>query len=278
MIISPEEAHDGLIMKGILDHYHESLESFDESRIVGIFCQGSQNYGLDYEGSDIDTKLIVLPSFEDIAFNKQPVSTTHIRVNSEHIDFKDLRLYLQTFRKQNINFLEILFTPYYIINPEYASEWNRLIAAREEIAHLSPYRAVKAMYGMAQEKYHAMQHSYPSQKEVIEEYGYSPKQLHHLARIEEFLTRYVAGESYENCLHSNHLGYLLEIKKGKFDLDKALDMANTTLERVVNIANKFCSTHKDEAKPEVIQLLDSVQYNIMEHAISLEFKYKGVYN
>ena len=32
---------------------------FDENSIVGIFLQGSQNYGLDYEGSDIDTKLII---------------------------------------------------------------------------------------------------------------------------------------------------------------------------------------------------------------------------
>lgn len=32
---------------------------------VGLFLQGSQNYDLDYEGSDIDTKVIVLPSFTD---------------------------------------------------------------------------------------------------------------------------------------------------------------------------------------------------------------------
>lgn len=30
---------------------------------VGLFLQGSQNYNLDYEGSDIDTKAIMLPSF-----------------------------------------------------------------------------------------------------------------------------------------------------------------------------------------------------------------------
>lgn len=32
---------------------------------VGLFLQGSQNYNLDYEGSDIDTKAIMLPSFSD---------------------------------------------------------------------------------------------------------------------------------------------------------------------------------------------------------------------
>ena len=96
---------DEWIMDRVREHYNEALEYFPEDRIVGIFYQGSGNYGLDYEGSDVDTKLIVTPTFEDIAMNKKAVSTTHIRENEEHIDFKDIRLYIQTFRKQNLNFL-----------------------------------------------------------------------------------------------------------------------------------------------------------------------------
>ena len=67
---------DEWIMARLAEHYEEAKQYFDESRIVGIFIQGSQNYGLDYEGSDIDTKLIVVPTFEEIAFNKKPHSTT----------------------------------------------------------------------------------------------------------------------------------------------------------------------------------------------------------
>ena len=130
---------DKYIMSKINDHYQESLKYFPESQIVGIFCQGSPNYGLDTEESDVDTKLIVLPKFEDIVFNKQPVSTTHIRENDEHIDFKDLKLYIQTFRKQNINFLEILFTDFKILNNEYEKFWNVLVENREAIARYNPY-------------------------------------------------------------------------------------------------------------------------------------------
>ena len=39
---------------------------------VGLFLQGSQNYNLDYEGSDIDTKAIMLPSFSDFVLNAKP--------------------------------------------------------------------------------------------------------------------------------------------------------------------------------------------------------------
>ena len=152
-IVTPKEIRYGLIMKRVQDHYNEALKYFPEEQIVGVFLQGSQNYELDYENSDVDTKLIVVPTFKDVALNRKPVSTTHIRANEEHIDFKDIRLYMETFRKQNLNFLEILFTDFYWINPLYEHEWNRLVAMRENIAHMNPGRAVMSMKGLAQTKY-----------------------------------------------------------------------------------------------------------------------------
>ena len=185
----------------VREHYKEALDYFEKDQIVGIFLQGSQNYGLEVEGSDVDTKLITVPSFRDIALNRKPVSTTHVRENNEHIDWKDIRLYIETFRKQKLNFLEILFTPYKQLNPLYAEQWNRLIAAREYIARMNPWRAVKSMKGIALEKYYAMEHDYPSKVDVLAQYGYDPKQLHHLLRVGEYLERYIAGEPYQNCLH-----------------------------------------------------------------------------
>ena len=75
----------------VKEHYNEALKYFDASNIVGIFLQGSQNYHLDIPTSDVDTKLITTPSFKNIALNRKPVSTTHVRANEEHIDF--LRTY-----------------------------------------------------------------------------------------------------------------------------------------------------------------------------------------
>ena len=87
------------VMDRVMEHLDEAKRFFSEDSIVGIFLQGSQNYDLDYEGSDIDTKLIVCPTFKEIAFNKKPISTTHVMENNEHIDFKDIRLYINEFRK-----------------------------------------------------------------------------------------------------------------------------------------------------------------------------------
>lgn len=272
MNVSPKEIHDGLIMARVSEHFENSKLYFPESRIVGLFLQGSQNYGLDYEGSDVDTKLIVTPTFEDIVFNKKPISTTHILENDEHVDWKDVRLYMNTFVKQNLNFLEILFTNFRIINPMYQEFWNLLEKHREEIARMNPYRAVKSMKGIAMEKYHAMEHEYPSKIEVLAKWGYDPKQLHHLLRVEEYLERYINEELYEDCLRPRHPEFLIDVKRGYFTLEEARTVANTAMSHITCIADDFCAQTEDRVDQFAQAILNKVQYDIMKIAIGSELK------
>lgn len=257
-------------MDNVREHYNESLEYFPEDRIVGIFYQGSGNYGLDYEGSDVDTKLIVTPTFKNIAMNHKAVSTTRIRENKEHIDFKDIRLYIQTFRKQNLNFLEILFTKYAIINPMYQAEWDRLVEARELITHYSPFQAIRSMKGIAKEKYFAMEHRYPSRIEWIDKFGYDPKQLHHLLRVEDYIERYINGESYESCLYPRLPEYLKDVKIGCHSLDSARFIADEAMEHIDTMCNEYLEKCSQEVDENIDNLLDDVQYNIMYIAIKKE--------
>lgn len=265
---------DEWIMEQVNRHYQEALTLFPEDRIVGVFLQGSQNYGLDYEGSDIDTKCLLVPTLEDIIFNKKPISTTYIRVNEEHIDFKDIRLFLSTVRKQNLNFMEILFTKYKIVNPTYEQYWNRLIENNEQIAHYNPVGAVKTMKGIAMEKYHAMEHRYPSKVDIIDKWGYDGKQLSHLIRIDEYLARYIAGESYADCLITKKPELLIATKdmtNPKFTLKEARTIADLHLGAVTNAADKFSEEHKnDSIDKNVDTLLDDVQREIVSLGIRLE--------
>ena len=260
------------IMNNVCGHLEEAYEYFPEDRVVGIFLQGSQNYGLDYEKSDVDTKLIIAPTFKDITFNRAPISTTHVRANEEHIDFKDVRLYMQTFRKQNINFLEILFTEFKLVNPIYQKYWCVLEQNREAIARYNPYQAIKAMKGVAMEKYHAMEHPYPSKAAVLAQYSYDPKQLHHLLRVEEFIGRYIAGETYENCIKPARKEYLLEVKRGYYDLETARIVGKTSIENIERVADDFTSKVENKGNSAVDEILDSVQYDIMKYAIRKELK------
>ena len=263
---------DEWIMEQVKRHWNEAKKLYPQERLVGIFLQGSQNYGLDYESSDVDTKLIVLPTWEEIIQNKKPISTTHILDNDEHLDTKDIRLMFNCFRKQNVNFLEILFTKYKIINPSYQSAWNTLISYNEEIAHYNTVAAVRTMAGMCREKYYAMEHPYPSKLDVLEKYGYDPKQLHHLVRMTEYIQRYIENESYQNCLISNNFDKLQKIKSGYYNLQEAKNLATLYLCQSNNLYQSYKLAHEETKNEKVDELLNLVLSEILKLSIQEEWE------
>ena len=265
---------DEWVMKQIDKHYEFACDLYNEKNIVGLFCQGSTNYGLDIETSDIDTKCIVVPSFKEIALMAKPVSTTNILPNNEHCDGKDIRLYMETFRKQNLNFLEILFPPYFVINDLYFAEWMRLVEAREEIARMNPYRAVKSMQGIAKEKYHAMEHRYPAKAEIIDKYGYDPKQVSHLVRVRDYLDRYIAGEDYEKCLKPSKefFDLILDLKLCKYGLEDARKIAKEHLDHIDLVSKDFYKRTEEKEDASIRELLNDVSYQIMKLSIEKELK------
>lgn len=263
------------IMNGVKRHYDEAVRLYGADRIVCVVGQGSINYGLDYEGSDIDTKCILVPSLEDIVMNRKPVSTTHVLDNDEHLDAKDIRLYFQTFRKQNMNFIEILFSKYKIINPFFADLWQILVDANEEIARYDPYRAIKTMSGIGQEKYHALEHRYPSKVELIDKYGADPKQLHHLVRVRWFLQDYLAGKPYAECLRPDEIGaeFLKSLKTipPVLSLDEMREIANEEIDIIKSTVDRYTAEDFKVSKA-VDFLLDTIQREIMIRAIKQEIK------
>ena len=260
------------IMNGVKDHWADAQKNGQKPQFtLGIFLQGSQNYCLDYEDSDIDTKLIVLPTFKNIIHNDSPISTTFVRENDEHTDYKDVRLYVKNFMKQNINFLEILFTNFGIVNKRFEEDWHGLQLNREKIAHHNRFRALKAMKGMTLEKYAALEHPYPAKVEVLDKYGFDPKQLHHILRLNDFISRYTQEESFADCLIPTNPEFLIEVKKGNvYDLDRAREVAKEVVADTVEIADKFCEFLPDRGDPEVDELFDKFLCNVMKESLSLE--------
>ena len=204
------------INKRVQEHYEEAISLGHE--VVGVFLQGSQNYELDEYSdeymSDIDTKCIILPNLDDIISNKAPCSYTHCRANNEHIDIKDIRQMFDMFKKQNIAYVEILFTDFKVINPKYQDLWDVLVSRDEEIARLNFNQALRCMCGTSMEKYKALEHPFPTVLDKIEKYGYDPKQLHHILRVNDFMKKYVDGKPYRECLVPDNREYLMAIKKG----------------------------------------------------------------
>ena len=167
--------------------------------IVGIFLYGSQNYNLDYEDSDIDLKAIVVPTINDIVFNNKPISTS-IEIPEGLCDIKDIRLMVQSWKKQNVNFMELLFTEYSYVNPLFYEFFRPLLAAREIIVRYNEKRAVDCLRGFVYEKYYRLFKDTPSQHDEITKYGYAAKQLVHMERLASLLEHYMKREPYMECL------------------------------------------------------------------------------
>ena len=252
-----------------IEHVGEAYEMYGD-RLVMVALQGSQNYNLAYENSDVDTKALIVPTLEDIVLNRKPISTTHIRANEEHIDLKDVRLMFQSWRKQNINFVEILFSDWVWINPRYEAPIRRLIDASEEIARYNPYAAVKCMKGMALEKLHALEHPYPSKKEVLEKFGYDPKQLSHIFRLRNFLDAYIGEESYKDCLLSSNREENIAVKTGKYSLNDARMIASEICDRITKIADIYCERVPNEYNEATDQLMNDILTEIIKIAIKKE--------
>ena len=207
------------IMKRVQEHY-DYLQSLGYE-VVCVCLQGSQNYGLDEYSdeymSDIDTKAIVLPPLDDFIAAASPVSTVVIMDNNEHAEVKDIRVMFDMFKKANISYIELLYTDFKIINPEWSELIEPLFANRELISTHHRAQFLRCIAGMAMEKRKALCHPYPNLIEKIEKYGYDGKQLHHCVRLHNFITRYLGGESLDTCykVGAPMHGVLMNYKKQK---------------------------------------------------------------
>ncbi len=160
-----------------------------------ISAVGSMNYNLFDDDSDVDTKLLTFPSLRDLAFETED-SRTDIIANpltgkDEQCDVKDVRRYFKIMKKANINFLEILASDYYIVNPLYEDYWNELRAHTDDICDSVSDKLVRSSIGMMYQKAKHLRNGTPSTQQRIDEHGYDSKQLLHIKRLNRFVDAFV---------------------------------------------------------------------------------------
>lgn len=169
-----------------LNKYKKELEAKGYN-VLYIGLYGSQNYNLDDEKSDIDARAIILPTLHDIIFR---VSTSKsIEFEEGCVDVKDLITYYDVIKKGNFSFVEPMDTEHYI--------GDTTIRDMFQLYRPNYLSIVGAMY----EKRKALDHEYPSKKEEFERWGFDPKQLHHIFRLNDLLKH--------NIKHNKSLSYLV---------------------------------------------------------------------
>ena len=196
---------------------------FKEENILGIFVYGSQNYNLDTHISDWDTKAIVIPTFDEVLFDKpvsREISINRGNDNWEHCEVKDIREFIKMFEKQNINFIEILFTEYKWINPKFQNLWEEyFINNREEIARYDMNQAIKSIVGQT--------------KHTIKQCPTNGKKIANGYRLLRFLDKYTGGKcSYSECIviPKSEKDWFLELKQAEEVLPQHSELLLAILE------------------------------------------------
>jgi len=232
--------------------------------VVAVFLQGSQNYGLDTEKSDIDTKAIVLPRFAEFVENAPAVSTSLTLDSNEKIDIKDIRVMFDVLKKSNVNFLEILFTQHKFINPKYSKLLSPLSQNRERLAFWNRKALYNSISGMTQQKLAALKHPYPSIVDKINKFGYDPKQLHHILRLHQFLTRLAAGETFHSTLTANDTQHLLSVKAGCYKLHDAERLGRDYAQAVSDLKNKLLAENSYPIDEAAVIIYDDIKTQILK--------------
>ena len=218
------------VMTRVREHYEIAKSIFPEDLIVGVFLYGSQNYNMADEQSDVDTKVLVVPSLADAVCARRPVAFEHPCENGENINFVDVREFVHQALKQNPNTLELLFTEYYVLNPVFKGVWFDIWRHREEVARINPHKAVDTMRHMANKEYHHMKKN-----------GFNHKKLATMTRLEKAISDYMFGVKYENILKSDQADFFLRMKRGNFidNDEQGMRFAQETYEATNRIADRY---------------------------------------
>lgn len=212
------------------------IKEFGLERLVALTHHGSYNYNLAIPESDADAKLIIVPTWDDIIYNYKPLSTT-IKGPYGDINVTDIRLYIDVnLRKQNFNFIETLFTPFYCVNPAYADLWLYLVQHREAIAHYKPEEAVRTMMGQVR-----------NQIMRWDKFD-NNKTLYHLLRIEYALVRYIEGERFEDTLapKGEDHEFIMAVRLGKFSQEEMQKIFDRISKRAIELGEYGCRVKSQE--------------------------------
>ena len=234
-----------MIMDRVKLHYEKVIEHYGKDNVLGIFHYGSFNYNCDLETSDVDTKCILVPDLYHLAI--KPYEIKHLHIPRENEEFEvcecmPIQHMVSNWKKQNPNFLEILYTDYCIINPVYEYVWSEFISHREGIAHYDMNKGLKSIAGQA--------------LHTIRENPNSGKKIGNAVRLQYLLKAYGSGALYEDCLRPP-----VEV----CELVKALKAGSTAVgdDAAEELIKFFDSVVKDKTEYPIHTYLDRVLDNLI---------------
>ena len=270
------------VRKRLKEHLDEALQNPKIHDWFMIAVNGSYNYNMDTPQSDIDSKLLVIPSLEQLVSGKSLNYLHCMSDNDEHVEVKDIRHYFATMLKQNINFVETLYAQVWIVNPVYMRLFHYLFEMRDVISGCNPIATIHCIQGTAHQKYKQMLQSSPARAAEIENYGFDRKSLHHLVRCVFFGEYYMEGTSYQECLQNNDVPNIrrmimnlktITVLNKEWAINIAEDMLDGFDEKVHSYLDTIKPFQKDFSAlaADVKDFLDTLAFEIIKQSIAKEY-------
>ena len=229
------------VQERLVAHYKRACEHYAEENILGVFLYGSWNYGTNLPDSDVDTKCILIPDLYHLAI--KPYEVKHLDVDGEVCECMTIQHMVDNWKKQNINFLEILYTGYYIVNPKFMPEWFDFIAEwREALAH---YDVKKAILSMGNQALHTYKQDPSDFKKQMNTY-----------RIYLSLFRLINGSKYWDCIHFDDSQQIqLQIIRHQgcpsMSMDYALEWLKRYIDDAEHLANRYYKKYDSQSKTAI---------------------------
>lgn len=145
MLNYPKEINEK-IYRTVFYHYYRAIGIYGEDRVFGIFPYGSMNYGAFYENSDVDTRIVIIPSLKEICTRENFVNTEK-EIEGNKVVYVDIRNFIKQLCNSSPAALEMIFSPFYYINPLYSDFYAKIYSNREEIGKMNIPKLLKACLG-----------------------------------------------------------------------------------------------------------------------------------
>lgn len=265
-LINPS-AHETAIIQRLKEDYMFLSSTYD---VVGVFLFGSQNYETDTVESDIDVKAIVMPKIDNLLLGNYEVKETHKRENGELTVF-DIKSMHDNIKKLNINFLEILFTEYRILNPKYQDLWQDMIIMREDIAYHNKHAAMKCIYGCAENKFSKLFHKVPSNEDKIDKVGYDYKAWSDILRFWVMMQAYNLHTPYEKILKIKNIDrdaydHLMDIKYCTYICtpNEIKEDSSAMKQNMEFFVDKYIEEHLNSINQYIVNMIDEITLNCLK--------------
>jgi len=221
----------------VLEQYKQDAETKGYT-VYAIALKGSQNYNLSDEESDIDANPLFLPTIPQL--RKKDVYKA--KYDTGEVTGHNIYDFAEIVAKGNPQWIEVCHSDYYIGDFSLFKHYK-----------LNP----SALKGMLMEKVTAFKKLYPSREKFVKQFGYDPKQLHHIIRLYDLLEKDVNVYKYTD----KEASVMLDIKRGRFPA--SVEEADKMKDDYVSYINEIYQSKKEAYQLQEVDydLLDSLVLN-----------------